>query len=117
MTNRTQPYHGVAQDVTTALLAAGKGAYQVSAKMKLLPNMASATGEIRLRLLHDGTTTYQQVQATVTSDHWVRIDGTVTADWTAGLDSATLYLDTISGTPSYYADDVVMRPPYTPPSQ
>jgi len=117
VTNRSQTYHGASQDITQALLASGPGTYTLSAMMKLFPGASTTSGEVRIRLTDaSGNQTYYSASSTVGADKWYRINGSVTLNWTT-LQNATLSLDTLSGTASYYADDVIMRLPYTPPSQ
>lgn len=111
VTERSQPYHGVAQDVTAKLLAAGPGTFSLSGMMKLFPGASSLTGELRLRLNDNGTIRYYSVTAPVGSDKWYRINGTVDISWTM-LNNATFYVDTTSGTSSYYADDLIVRIPF-----
>ncbi len=108
VTSRGLPYHGVSQDVLAALLAGGKGAYALGGAMKLFPGSAAATGKITLRLRYDGVDHYSNVSGPVTADHWARLSGSMILDWTT-LQQAVLYVETSTGTSSYYADDLVLR--------
>ncbi len=107
-TARTQPYHGIAQNVLSELLASGRGTYTLQGAMKLFPGGVAATGKVTLRLRDNGVDVYYSVSAPVDDASWNRMSGNVTLDWTA-LQQATLYVETVTGTASYYADDIVMR--------
>lgn len=108
VTGRTQAYHGVSQDVLSELLASGQGTYTLAGYMKLFTGAAGATGKVSLRLRDNGVDTYYSVSAAVNDASWSKITGNVTLSWTA-LTQASLYVETSTGTPSYYADDIVMR--------
>jgi endo-1,4-beta-xylanase len=108
VTGRTQAYHGVAQDVLGELLASGRGTYNLGASVKLFSGAAAATGKVTLRLRDNGVDTYYSVSAAVNNASWSKIAGAVTLDWTT-LQQAALYIETSSGTSSFYADDIVMR--------
>jgi len=115
VTQRSMPYHGVSQDITSALLASGKGTYTLNGMMKLFPGSATINGEVRLRLRYDDVNHYYSVSGTVGADKWYRLSGTINLDWTT-LQGAVLYVDTTTGIDSYYADDLLIRKPFTPNS-
>ena len=46
---------------------------------------------------------------TVNSGGWTLLSGTAAVSWSGSLSSATLYVETDSGTDGYYLDDVSLR--------
>jgi GH35 family endo-1,4-beta-xylanase len=104
--SRTGSWAGPIQTITSGVAANGQGNYSVSAWMKMASG--SATGSVTIKLVSGAGTTYTLVQGTVTTS-WSQISGTANLTWSGTLTSADLYLETTSGTTSFYADDCSIK--------
>ena len=70
----------------------------------------SPTGKVTLALTANGSTNYIQLATgAVNSSGWTQLTGTTTVSWSGTLSSATFYVETTSGTDSFYIDDASMQ--------
>lgn len=105
-TGRTAAWNGPAQDLTTKLTN-GK-TYATTVWMRT--QTGTPTGKVTLALTANGTTSYISLaQAAVNSSGWTQLTGTATVSWTGTLSSARFYVETTSGTDSFYVDDASMQ--------
>jgi endo-1,4-beta-xylanase len=93
-----------------AINAAGKfcngSRYVVSLWAKLAPGQPGTQLRVSLQRTLSGTTTFHTVvgNTAVTADAWVRLRATY--DFAFNYNSLTLYVESASGMPSFYIDDV-----------
>jgi endo-1,4-beta-xylanase len=100
-----------------AINAAGKlcngSRYNVSVWVKLVPGEPNTQIRVSLQRSLGGTTNFNTVigNTTVTANAWVRLRATY--DFAFNYSSLTLYVESASGTPSFYIDDfdVTFVPP------
>jgi endo-1,4-beta-xylanase len=112
-TNRTATFQGPAFDVTNVMFNGSR--YIVSVWAKLAPGAADTQLRVSLqRNLGTATTTFHTVvgNTTVTQNAWVRLQATY--DLALANSSLTLYVESASGTPSFYIDDFSIT--YVPPA-
>lgn len=101
-TGRTSAFNGPSQSVTSKV--ASGAPFVTSVWMRT--QSGSATGKVTLQLTAGGTTQYVTLaQGAVNSTGWTQLTGTATPTWSGTLSSATLYVETASGTGSFYVDD------------
>jgi endo-1,4-beta-xylanase len=103
-TNRTATYMGPAFDVTNVMFNGSR--YIVSVWAKLAPGSADTQLRVSLdRKLGTATETFHTVvgNTTVTQNAWVRLQATY--DQALANSSLVLYVESASGTPSFYIDD------------
>ncbi|WP_182113274.1 MULTISPECIES: endo-1,4-beta-xylanase [unclassified Actinotalea] len=102
---RTQSWHGLATDVTS-LFATGT-TYQISAWVKLAAGEAPTDLRISVQRDTDGASAYDTVATAtgVTAGAWVQVQAAYTM---TAADSALLYVESASGTPSFLVDDVLV---------
>jgi endo-1,4-beta-xylanase len=101
---RTSAFRGPAFNVTNVMFNGSR--YRVSLWAKLAPGEPSSQLRVSLqRNLGTVTTTFHTVvpNTTVTANGWVRL--AVTYDLALANTSLTLYVESASGTPSFYIDD------------
>jgi len=102
-----------------AINAAGKlcngSRYNVSLWAKLAPGQGSAQLRVSIQRSLAGTTNFNTVvgNTTVTDSAWVQLKATY--DFAFNYDSLTLYVESNTGTPSLYIDDVDIT--FVPPLQ
>ena len=97
--------------------AAGKlcngSRYNISVWVKLAPGAPSTQLRVSLQRALGGTTNFNTVipNTTVTANAWVRLRATY--DFAFNYNSLSLYVESASGTPSFYIDDfdVTLVPP------
>ena len=102
--NRTATFQGPAFDVTNVMFNGSQ--YVVSLWAKLAPGEPDTQLRVSLdRKLGTATETFQQVvgNTTVTANAWVRLEATY--NQALANSSLTLYVESASGTPSFYIDD------------
>jgi endo-1,4-beta-xylanase len=93
-----------------AINAAGKlcngSRYQVTLWAKLAPGQAPSQLRVSIQRTLNGVTNFNTVvpNTTVTADQWVPLR--TTYDFAFNYQSLTLYVESNSGTPSFYIDDV-----------
>jgi endo-1,4-beta-xylanase len=102
--NRTATYQGPAFDVTNVMFNGSQ--YVVSLWAKLAPGSADTQLRVSLdRKLGTSTETFHTVvgNTTVTANAWVRLQATY--NQALANSSLVLYVESASGTPSFYIDD------------
>jgi lysophospholipase L1-like esterase len=105
-TGRTASWNGPSQDLTARLIS-GRS-YATSVWMRT--QTGSPTGKITLAVTANGTTNYLALaQGTVNSSGWTLLTGTTTVSWSGTLTSARFYVETTSGTDSFFIDDASMQ--------
>lgn len=103
---RTASWNGPGQDVTSKLTN-GKS-YTTSVWMRT--QSGSPTGKITLALTVNGSTSYRALaQGAVNSSAWTLLTGTATVSWSGTLSSARFYVETASGTDSFFIDDASLQ--------
>jgi hypothetical protein len=68
----------------------------------------SATAKVTVMVRGDSTS-YFGVTCSANSTSWTKCSGTQNITWSGTLQEATFFVETTSGTTSYYADDCVLR--------
>jgi endo-1,4-beta-xylanase len=98
--------------------AAGKmcngSRYTISLWAKLAPGQPAAQLRVSIQRTLSGATNFNTVvpNTTVTADQWTRLRATY--DFAFNYDSLSLYVESSSGTPSFYIDDFDLT--FVPPS-
>jgi len=106
LTGRTSSWNGISQNVTSKLT--NGQTYTTNVWMRT--QNGSPTGKVTLAVTANGTTSYITLaQGAVNSSGWTLLSGTATVSWTGTLSSATFYVETTSGTDSFYIDDASFR--------
>ena len=108
MTNRTQPWHGAALDVTAGLPVGT--AVEVSVWAKLAPGQAPASLKVSVQRDNGGGSAYDGVAgagASVTADGWTQLKGTYTLG--AAADKAQVYVEGAVGV-DFLLDDFSLAP-------
>src|SRR5687768_17772 len=102
-TGRTAAWNGPRQ-VVTSLLTNGSS-YTTSVWVRMQSGSLSA--KVTLQLSANGNTSYVTLAPakTVNSTNWTQLTGTATVSWGGTLSSANFYVETTSGTNSFYIDD------------
>lgn len=102
-TGRTAAWNGPRQ-VVTSLLSSGTS-YTTTVWARMQSGTASA--KVTLQLTANGTTSYVSLTSTqsVNSSAWTQLTGTANVSWSGSLSSANFYVETTSGTSSFYIDD------------
>ena len=111
--NRTATFQGPAFDVTNVMFNGSQ--YVVSLWAKLAPGQPDTQLRVSLdRKLGTATETFHQVvgNTTVTANAWVRLQATY--NQALANSSLTLYVESASGTPSFYIDDFSIT--FVPPA-
>jgi Glycosyl hydrolase family 62/Carbohydrate binding domain len=99
---RTASWNGPAQSVTSVV---ANGA-SFTTSMWVRTQTGTPTAKVTLQVTANGTTNYLTLaQATVNASGWTQLTGTTTVSWSGTLSSATLYVETLAGTDSFYIDD------------
>jgi acetylxylan esterase len=103
ISGRTAAWNGPSQNVT-AKLTNGKS-YTSSVWVRSQSGAPSA--KVTLALTVNGTTSFIALAPAraVNSSAWTQLTGTATVSWSGTLSSATLYVETTSGTDSFLIDD------------
>ena len=107
VTARTQTYGGPVQDVTTGVAANGAGTYHAEAWVK----MASGTSTVYVTLKYTvgGVDYYASTSGTTVGTSWTQISADLPVSYTGTLQSFIYYIETASGTTSFYTDDCVLN--------
>lgn len=115
VSGRTDTWHGLGAPVT-GVFQTGR-TYQVSAWVKLAAGEAGSA-DVRISVQRDnaGSSSYDTVATAtgVTAGAWVQVQASYTM---AAAESALLYVETASGTPSFLVDDIVVTGSTAPPIQ
>jgi hypothetical protein len=102
LTGRTASWNGPSQDLTSKVIN-GKS-YTTSVWMRT--QSGTPTGKVTLAVTANGTTNYITLaQGAVNPSGWTLLTGTTTVSWSGTLSSARIYVETSSGTDSFYIDD------------
>jgi lysophospholipase L1-like esterase len=105
-TGRTAAWNGPSQSLTSQLTN-GKS-YTTNVWMRT--QSGAPTGKVTLMLTANGTTSFVTLaQGAVSSSGWTLLTGTTTVSWSGTLSSATFYVETTSGTDSFFVDDASMQ--------
>jgi len=105
-TGRTAAWNGPSQSLTSRLTN-GKS-YTTNVWMRT--QSGAPTGKVTLMLTANGTTSFVTLaQGAVSSSAWTLLTGTTTVSWSGTLSSATFYVETTSGTDSFFVDDASMQ--------
>jgi len=107
ITGRTAAWNGPRQ-VVTSLLANGRN-YTTNVWVRM--QSGTATAKVTLQLTANGTTSYITLApaSAVNASGWTLLSGTATVSWTGTLSSANFYVETTSGTGSFFVDDASLR--------
>jgi hypothetical protein len=106
ITGRTASWNGPSQDLTSRVT--NGRSYTTSVWMRL--TSGTATGKVTLAVTANGSTSYIQLASgSVNSSGWTQLTGTTNVSWSGTLSSARFYMETTSGTPSFYIDDASMQ--------
>jgi hypothetical protein len=106
LTGRTASWNGPSQNLTSKLTN-GKS-YTTNVWMRT--QGGAPTGKVTLRVTANGTTNFIALaQGAVNSSGWTLLTGTTTVSWSGTLSSATFYVETTSGTDSFFIDDASMQ--------
>lgn len=102
-TGRTAAWNGPRQVVTSLLSNGTNYTTTVWARMQ----SGTASMKVTLQLTAGGTTSYVSLTSTqsVNSSGWTQLTGNATVSWSGSLSSANFYVETTSGTASFYIDD------------
>ena len=113
-TGRTAAWNGPRQ-VATSLLTNGSG-YTTSVWVRMQSGSMSA--KVTLQLTANGNTSYITLAPakTVNSTNWTQLTGTATVSWSGTLSNANFYVETTSGTNSFYIDDASLSTGGTGPT-
>jgi len=108
---RTAAFSGPSFNVTNVMFNGSR--YRVSLWAKLAPGEASAQLRVSLQRNAGAITTFHTVvgNTTVTADKWVNLKAVY--DVALANTSLTLYVESASGTPSFYIDDFTIT--FVPP--
>jgi arabinoxylan arabinofuranohydrolase len=103
LTGRTASWNGASQNVTSTLTN-GKS-YATSVWVRTQSGTPSA--KVTLALTANGATSYLSLTpaTAVNPNTWTQLTGTATVSWTGTLTGATFYVETTSGSDSFYVDD------------
>jgi endo-1,4-beta-xylanase len=115
VTGRTASWQGPTIDVLGKL---SKGTqYAIGVRVRLAPGEGSASVRVSLQADFAGNTSFLTVigDTVVTDAAWVDLSAMYT--FGADADHLQLYVETASGTPSFYIDDFLLDPVIGPPIQ
>ncbi|MBN1310673.1 MAG: carbohydrate binding domain-containing protein [Anaerolineae bacterium] len=103
ITGRTAAWNGPRQAVTS-LLTNGR-TYTTSVWVRSQSGTPSA--KVTLQLTADGSTSYVTLApaTAINPSNWTLLSGTAAVSWSGTLSSANFYVETTSGTDSFYIDD------------
>ncbi|HLZ58427.1 MAG TPA: arabinofuranosidase catalytic domain-containing protein [Ktedonosporobacter sp.] len=103
LTGRTASWNGISQNLTSQLTN-GKS-YTTNVWVRTQTGTPSA--KVTLAVTANGSTSYITLAppTAVNSSGWVLLSGTTTVSWSGTLSNARWYVETTSGTDSFYIDD------------
>lgn len=103
LTGRTAAWNGISQNLTSSLTN-GKS-YTTNVWVRTQSGTPSA--KVTLALTVNGTTSFTALTSAtaVNSSGWTLLSGTATVSWSGTLSNATWYVETASGTDSFFIDD------------
>jgi hypothetical protein len=107
ITGRTASWNGVSQNVTSKLT--NGRTYTTGVWVRTQNGTPSA--KLSLALTANGSTSFIPMTPViaVNASGWTLLSGTATVSWTGTLSSALLYVETTTGTDSFYIDDASFR--------
>jgi arabinoxylan arabinofuranohydrolase len=107
VTGRTASWNGPGQDLTGRLISGRT--YTTNVWVRAQTGTPSV--KVTLAATAGGATNYVQLTpaTAVNAGGWTLLSGTATVSWTGALSNATLYVETTSGTDSFYIDDVSIQ--------
>ena len=107
ITGRTAAWNGISQTVTSKLTNGKSYTTQVWVRLQ----SGTANAKVTLALTVNGTTSYLSLvpSTAVNSSGWTLLTGTATVSWSGTLSNAVWYVETASGTASYYLDDASFK--------
>lgn len=110
-TGRQQPYDGPSLNILGRMTRGAR--YHVSVWVKLAPGEPDSLIRVSIQRSFQGTTNYNAVvgNTPVTANAWVQLQADYTL--TAEVDALSIYVESDSGTPSFYIDDFALT--YVPP--
>lgn len=113
VTGRTATWNGPDINVTNRFSNGSR--YRVSVWIKLAPGELATNMRVTLERVLNGSTTFHTVigNTQVTANQWVQLS--TTYDYAFNHSSLTLYIESASGTPSFYIDDFELT--FIPPVQ
>ncbi|MBO0794097.1 MAG: PHB depolymerase family esterase [Ktedonobacteraceae bacterium] len=107
LTGRTAAWNGISQTVTSKLT--NGRSYTTNVWVRAQSGTPSA--KVTLALTVNGSTSYITLAPgkAVNSSGWTLLSGTATVSWSGTLSSAVWYVETTSGTNSFYIDDASFK--------
>lgn len=110
-TNRVNEYDGPSLNVLNKIDKGSK--YDISVWVKLAPGEASSNVQVSIERQFQGTTNYETVVGAtlVTASEWVNLTGSYRLGF--DVDFLSVYVETASGTASFYIDDFTLT--FVPP--
>jgi endo-1,4-beta-xylanase len=103
ITGRTASWNGISQNVSSRLTNGKSYATRVWVRTQ----SGTPGAKVTLQLTANGSTSFIQLTpaTTVNSSGWTLLSGTATVSWSGTLSNAILYVETTSGTNSFFIDD------------
>ena len=103
LSGRTASWNGPSQNATSTLTNGKSYATSVWVRTQ----SGTPTAKVTLALTANGSTSFVSLTpaTAVNPNGWTLLSGTTTVSWTGTLTSATFYVETTSGTDSFYVDD------------
>ncbi|WP_172632191.1 arabinofuranosidase catalytic domain-containing protein [Dictyobacter arantiisoli] len=107
LTGRTASWNGISQNITSQLTN-GKS-YTTNVWVRTQSGTPSA--KVTMAVTANGSTSYITLTPTtaVNSSGWTLLSGTTTVSWSGTLSNAMWYVETASGTDSFYVDDASLQ--------
>jgi hypothetical protein len=107
LTGRTASWNGISQNVTSKLI--NGRSYTTNVWVRTQSGTPSA--KVTLQLTANGSTSFISLAPAraVNSSGWTQLSGTATVSWSGTLSSATFYVETSSGTDSFFIDDASFK--------
>jgi endo-1,4-beta-xylanase len=114
-TNRQHPYDGPSLDIPGNMQKGLK--YNISVWVKLAPGETASDARVSIQRSFQGTTNFDTVvgNTAVTEAQWVNLAASYTLN--NDVDALSIYVETASGTASFYIDDFSLTPVLQPPIQ
>jgi endo-1,4-beta-xylanase len=114
-TNRAQPYSGPSLNILGKMHKGSR--YNVSVWVKLAPGEPGSNVRVSIQRSFQGTTNFDTVvgNTALTDAQWVNLAGSYTLN--NDVDALSIYVETDSGTASFYIDDFSLAHVSQPPIQ
>jgi parallel beta-helix repeat protein len=107
VTARTSTSGGPIQTVTTSVAANGSGTYHAEAWVMMASGTANMTITINYR--YNNVDYYSGTTSTSVGTTWTKISGDIPILYTGTLQNCRFYIETTTGTASFYADDCMLQ--------